>query len=131
MINVYDSHDIHIRIKRFDMIFSNLLILIYFWGYFSLLLLGCRVSLFLSLCFFFFLCFFFHHPCLFHSHYLSFAHSRACCTLATMLQRNQTGGILKRFPTVMRRQTPQVICTSCGVMVTGEHMIYRSVFLFF
>lgn len=48
---------------------------------------------------------------LYLSRYLPRAHCRACSSSSSSL----TKGVLP----VMRRQTPQVICTSCGVVVTG------------
>ena len=89
-----------------------------------------------------FLCFSFRHPCLFFSPTLFLVHTaeRAARSppppppllLLLLLHRNQTGGLLKRFPPLMgRNKTPQVICTGCGVTLTEEHMTYRLFFVCF
>lgn len=42
-----------------------------------------------------------------------------------LLQRNQTGHLLKRFPPVKHRQTPKVMCRAARPTVTEEHMVLQ------
>lgn len=118
------ASDILIWIKTFDMIFLI---------YYTTILAHCACVWNAESLFFPPPSFFFRHPCLCLclSHCLS--HSRACCTVANAAAAAAaTAGKPNRrsFEEVSSRQTPQVICTSCEVTVTGEHVTYRLFFFF-